>query len=193
MKTYLKAYNLLLGVGWGVFLVYFLLQGMALSDYSLMLLNVCQVAALLEIVHAGLKWTSSPVVTTALQVFSRVFVLYWINVIPADRQIELLDISGITIVSLAWGVTEVVRYNYYFFTLLNKPLQVLHYLRYTLFIILYPLGITGEGMIMLSALKVNEWQISLTNGIIVIVLLSYIPFFPKLYGYMWKQRRKKLQ
>jgi very-long-chain (3R)-3-hydroxyacyl-CoA dehydratase len=140
-----------------------------------------------------LKWTSSPVVTTALQVFSRVFVLYWINVIPADRQIELLDISGITIVSLAWGVTEVVRYNYYFFTLLNKPLQVLHYLRYTLFIILYPLGITGEGMIMLSALKVNEWQISLTNGIIVIVLLSYIPFFPKLYGYMWKQRRKKLQ
>jgi hypothetical protein len=47
-------------------------------------------------------------------------------------------------------------------------------------------------MIMVSVLKMSGWEISVINGVIVVVLLSYIPFFPKLYGYMWSQRRKKL-
>jgi very-long-chain (3R)-3-hydroxyacyl-CoA dehydratase len=191
-KQYLKAYNLLLFTGWSVFFFYTLLHGFVLDDFSLMLLNICQVAALLEIVHAALKWTPSPVFTTTLQIFSRVFVLYWLNVVPVEQEIEVLGINGITIVSIAWSVTEMVRYSHYFFSLLGKPLPVLNYLRYTLFIFLYPLGITGEGMIMVSVLKMSGWEISVINGVIVVVLLSYIPFFPKLYGYMWSQRRKKL-
>lgn len=189
---YLRIYNVLLCIGWCIYLFYATMHGFTLNRFSLTVLNICQTAALLEIVHATLKWTSSPVSTTTLQVFSRVFVLYWINVVPAQNQLEVLHISGITIISLAWSITEIVRYSHYFFSLSGRSLSVLNYLRYTLFIFLYPLGITGEAMIMISALTINEWEINLSTIIIIIVLISYIPFFPKLYGYMWRQRRKKL-
>jgi hypothetical protein len=191
-KHYLKAYNLTLFAGWSVFLIYTVLHGFVLNTFSLTLLNICQFAALLEIAHAALKWTPSPVFTTALQIFSRIFVLHWLNVIPVESQIAFLGINGITVVSIAWGITEMVRYSHYFFSLLGKPVPALNYLRYTLFIVLYPLGITGEGMIMVSALKASGWQITVINAVIVVVMLSYIPFFPKLYGYMWSQRKKKL-
>jgi very-long-chain (3R)-3-hydroxyacyl-CoA dehydratase len=191
-KQYLKVYNLLLFIGWSIFFFYALLHGFVLDNFSLMLLNICQVAALLEILHAVLKWTPSPVFTTTLQIFSRVFVLYWLNVVPVEQEISFIGINGIAVVSVAWGITEMVRYSHYFFSLLGKPLSVLNYLRYTLFIVLYPIGITGEGMILFSVMKMNGWEVSVINGIITIVLISYIPFFPKLYGYMWKQRKKRL-
>jgi len=191
-KPYLITYNLLLFAGWSVFFFYTLLHGFVLDKFSLTLLNICQFAALLEIAHAALKWTPSPVFTTTLQIFSRIFVLHWLNVIPVHQEIAFLGINGITVVSIAWGITEMVRYSHYFFSLLGKPVPALNYLRYTLFIVLYPLGITGEGMIMISALKSTAFQVSVINAVIVVVMLSYIPFFPKLYGYMWAQRKKKL-
>lgn len=191
-QQYLLAYNLALAFGWALFLLLQLLNGFELSAASLLLLNTCQAAAALEILHAALKWVSSPVFTTFIQVFSRIFVLIWINLLPADSLITVLGMNGVMLVTVVWSLTEIIRYSLYFFTLLQKEIKWLIYLRYTLFIVLYPLGVTGEWLILLSVLKQNAWAFTLINIFIGIILLTYFPFFPKLYLYMWTQRKKKL-
>ena len=51
---------------------------------------------------------------------------------------------GLTLVLLAWCLVEIVRYSYYATNLINVNIGILTWLRYTLFIILYPMGVTGE-------------------------------------------------
>lgn len=193
MKFYLITYNLFACFAWVIFLIEFALHGMPAASKGVLFLNIAQSIALFEIFHAYKKWVSSPLLTTALQIFSRMFVLLLINLIPEDFQIKIGIISGITIVAIAWSITEIIRYSYYALQLLQKEIYMLTKLRYTLFIFLYPIGITGEFMIMYSVLKWNHFQFIFINLIIMIIALSYLPFFPKLYGYMWKQRRKKIK
>jgi hypothetical protein len=192
-RNYLLAYNALLAAGWAVFLLRELATGFAMDQTSLLLLNICQGAAALEIVHAALRWVSSPVFTTFIQVFSRIFVLVFINLLAKDELISISGITGVMMVTVAWGITEVVRYGYYFVSLLNKELRWLTFSRYTFFIVLYPVGVAGEWMILLSVMKTGGWSWSPLNILLGMVLLSYFPFFPQLYMYMWRQRRKKLQ
>jgi len=191
VTKYLLAYNLLLAIGWAIFLVCELAKGFAMDSTSLLLLNICQGAAVLEILHVGLKWVKSPLFTTFIQVFSRVFVLVFINLVPSEELIRILGITGVALITIAWGITEVVRYSYYFSTLLGKEIYWLTFLRYTLFIVLYPIGVCGEWMILLSVMKMNNWGFNAINIFLGVVLLTYFPFFPKLYMYMWKQRGKK--
>ena len=191
-RAYLLAYNFLLFVGWTLFFFSQVAVGFQMNASSLMLLNIFQLAAILEIGHAALGWVRSPVSTAFIQVFSRVFVLYWINVIPFGDQIDLLGISGLQLITIAWGITEMIRYSFYFFSLLNIELKWLTFLRYTLFIVLYPLGVSGEFLILFSQFKLTGFELSFINALLGIVMLSYFYFFPQLYGYMFKQRRKRL-
>ena len=47
---------------------------------------------------------------------------------------------------LAWCLVEIVRYPYYFFQLLGRVPYALLWLRYTLFYVLYPIGVASEWM-----------------------------------------------
>lgn len=191
-RTYLLAYNLFLAIGWTVFFVRTLVNGFAMDSTSLLLLNICQGAAVLEVVHAGMKWVRSPVFNTFIQVFSRILVVVFINITARQELITILGVSGVMLVTVAWGVTEIIRYSYYAASLGGKEFYPLTFLRYTLFIVLYPLGVTGEWLILLSVMQMNQWALSILNIFVGAVLLSYLPFFPKLYLYMWRQRQKKL-
>lgn len=192
-RKYLLAYNLLLAGGWAVFLLRELLNGFAMDSTSLRLLNFCQGAAVLEIGHVAMKWVKSPLFTTFIQVFSRVFVLVFINIVPKEELICIFGITGVALITIAWGITEIVRYSYYFASLRGKEIPWLTYLRYTLFIVLYPIGVCGEWLILLSVMKMNHWELNAINMLLGIVLLTYFPFFPELYMYMWGQRRRKLK
>lgn len=191
-QKYLLAYNLLLAIGWAVFFIREIALGFPMDSISLILLNICQGAAALEILHAALKWVSSPVFTTFIQVFSRIFVLVWINLLPKDVLIEIGGVNGVVLVTIAWSITEIIRYSFYFCSLLGKEVYPLTWMRYTFFIGLYPLGVTGEWLILLSILKLHGWALNPMTIFIGIILLTYIPFFPKLYMYMWGQRKKKI-
>lgn len=57
-----------------------------------------------------------------------------------------------TTMLLAWSLTEVVRYTYYFTSLLSIRLPFLDWLRYTTFYPLYPLGAASEAFIAFSTL-----------------------------------------
>lgn len=53
---------------------------------------------------------------------------------------------------LAWSLTEVVRYPFYFLALLGIDLYAINWLRYTLFLVLYPLGAGSEAFLSFSTL-----------------------------------------
>ena len=112
---------------------------------------------------------------------------------------------GLSFMLLAWSVTEIIRYSYYFFNLLGVNIGILTWLRYTLFIILYPLGVSGEMWCYydsLSALKTskimtlempNPFNFTFSPYVVTImILLGYIPGFPPLYFHMFALRKKVL-
>ncbi len=76
---------------------------------------------------------------------------------------------------------------------------------YTFFIVLYPLGASGEVITMLSALaeigRKKHFTVEMPNAVnfgfsfyyfVIALCLIYIPGFPQLYGYMFTQRKKVL-
>ncbi|KAF8055283.1 PAS2 [Scenedesmus sp. PABB004] len=184
-------------------------------------LKVSQTAAVMEVVHAAAGIVKSPVAITAMQVASRIWCLWGIVVPCADAVIPrgLLspdtqaalglpawaNINFITLMT-AWGCSEVIRYG--FFALkeaLGTPPYAATWLRYSGFLPLYPLGVSSEltmAALALPAIRARGlWSVGLPNAwnwgfdyatLCVLIMLTYIPGLPQLYGYMLVQRRKVL-
>lgn len=192
-KAYLKFYNTFLSLLWAIVLFYFVWNKGQLNYVNLILLNIAQGAALLEIAHAALGWVRSPVFTTAIQVSSRIFILILINLLFGKEIPHYFGINGLHLAIGAWSVTEIIRYAYYLMLLLKKELKWLTFCRYTFFIVLYPIGVTGELLILWSwatqgGFGFYQWEIWFMG----VVAVLYILFFPQMYRHMWKQRAKKL-
>ena len=50
----------------------------------------------------------------------------------------------ILLVTIPWALSDIIRYTYYIQKLLKKNFYIIEYIRYTAFIILYPIGYLGE-------------------------------------------------
>ncbi|KRZ11633.1 Alpha-N-acetylglucosaminidase [Trichinella zimbabwensis] len=126
-----------------------------------------QTLALLEIVHSYTGLVRSPTVTTAIQVLSRLFILWPITHCVVETQSSLGTFLYIT----AWSISEIVRYSFYALNILAVTPKFLIWLRqlinfcnfiflpltacsfrYTLFIGLYPLGVAGELLAVFAAM-----------------------------------------
>ena len=112
-----------------------------------------------------------------------------------------------TLMTVSWGLVEVPRYGYYLAALLRGDAPAwLTWLRYSLFIVLYPSGISGEVGSLWSSLpyikahRVGEWTLPNTHNVafswhlalwaaltVVYPVGSYV-----MYSHMLKQRRKML-
>ena len=112
---------------------------------------------------------------------------------------------GLTLVLLAWCLVEIFRYSYYAVNLINVNLSILTWMRYTLFIILYPMGVTGELWCWYESIafwknsKSMSYEMpNLLNFtfqpyvVTIMIMLYYIPGFPPMYFHMFAQRKKVL-
>lgn len=192
MKTYLKLYNLILAIGWAALLILYIINGCKLDEVGLILLNICQFAAVLEIIHAALKIVSSPVGTTIKQLGSRFMVVVLIDLLKSEEYVCVKGITGLHLIMFAWGITEIVRYSFYFSGLIGKEIKMLTFLRYTLFLVLYPMGVAGELLIILAWMAKDGFTFSVNDVVFGIIFLSYFVFFPGMFGHMLSQRKKKL-
>ncbi|MCW3128446.1 MAG: very-long-chain (3R)-3-hydroxyacyl-CoA dehydratase 2 [Bacteroidetes bacterium] len=204
IKYYLLAYNGIAFLAWAAFALAFLAK---MGSISLLLLNIAQGLAVLEIIHAVLGWVRSPLGSTAAQVASRILVLILLNLFIGDEELRYA-FYGLLMVSFAWTLTELIRYSFYFLGLLGRQPRWLLWMRYSFFIFLYPFGVTGEWLVILSPIIAfgfkaqvpvafggcHSFDLNLTYYSIFAAFLaiSYIYYFPVLYGYMWKQRKAKL-
>jgi very-long-chain (3R)-3-hydroxyacyl-CoA dehydratase len=213
IKTaYLLAYNVGLMLGWGVILVR-ILQHLAQGKshqtvYPLVreLLIVCQTAALVEVLHAVFKVVRSPVGTTAIQVASRIVVLYGALELGSS-QVTTSHWAAQMIV--AWSIAEIIRYSYYAVALVvdkEKIPTLLTIIRYSGFLVLYPMGISGEIGCLYNALPFvaakKPYTVEMPNWynfsfdyytFVWFLLLVCYPYGSYvMYTYMLSQRRKVL-
>ncbi|KAM6461604.1 very-long-chain (3R)-3-hydroxyacyl-CoA dehydratase 2 isoform 1-T1 [Liasis olivaceus] len=200
--AYLVIYNVVMTAGWLVIAVGLVRAYLAKGSYHNLYhsierpLKFFQTGALLEV-----RIVPSSVVLTAFQIMSRVFLTWAITHSVKEVQSE----DSILLFVVAWTITEIIRYSFYTFSLLNHLPYLIKWARYTLFIILYPMGVTGELLTIYAALpfvrRSGLFSISLPNKynfsfdyytFLILVMISYIPIFPQLYFHMLHQRRKIL-
>lgn len=206
-SLYLILYNLIQALGWTVILVKLLFHLLEHETYVGLysevgvLLQVFQTMAVLEVVHAAVGLVRSNPLITGVQVMSRLGVVWGI----LHQVTESHDKIGFPLVCIAWSVTEVIRYSYYMGAIVAYTPFILQYLRYTLFIVLYPLGVVGEILSIYKSLPyIGEREIlsvSLPNRanmsfnyyyVLIVIMFTYIPGFPQLYFHMLGQRKKIL-
>lgn len=109
----------------------------AVSD----ILASCQLAAFLEVIHPVFGIVKTGVLAPFMQVFGRNLVLFLVVVAHEELHKQAV-VFGLFFV---WSLIEVVRYPFYASQVVNKRIEPLIWLRYTMWIPLYPLGILFEG------------------------------------------------
>eukprot|EP01094_Clydonella_sp_ATCC50884_P000238 TRINITY_DN10193_c0_g1_i4.p1 TRINITY_DN10193_c0_g1~~TRINITY_DN10193_c0_g1_i4.p1 ORF type:complete len:243 (-),score=64.98 TRINITY_DN10193_c0_g1_i4:89-781(-) len=198
---YLVAYNTAQFLGWSVILFQLVQHFVNGGDVDnvwpsvMPLLMYFQFAAVLEIVHSIVGLVSTGVFTVLVQVASRVFLVSICMHYP-----EAHSQWAFPLMVAAWSVTEVVRYSFYAASQFGPAPFPLVWLRYTLFIVLYPAGVSGELLCLYSMLHVARdfgyfplvvAEFALTFRIFIIVVMCLYPFgLPGLYLHMLHQRKR---
>ncbi|RAL10896.1 putative membrane protein [Aspergillus homomorphus CBS 101889] len=152
-----------------------------------------QTLANLELLHSALGITNSPLFTTFTQNFARTVQVWAIN--HAFPDVTASSAAYAAMVG-AWSLADATRYTY--FAVLSSSTTStgrkvpgwLKWLRYSLFLGLYPVGIAGEWWLMFRALRVTgSWWVVALFGFF---LGLYLPGSVMMYKYMVRQRRKVL-
>ncbi|EJW03773.1 hypothetical protein EDEG_01929 [Edhazardia aedis USNM 41457] len=149
---------------------------------TIFVVALCQSFFLLELLNIKIGATNSTYFATSTQLASRLFIIWYVCMfrgVLSSRQISLPKIyifkNHFALMGFCWFISDCIRYAFY--TLRSGWLR---WLRYNLFIILYPLGVAME---MFLSFK----MISSFNGFLVVAVLWAVGF-PFLYGHMIKQR-----
>ena len=118
-----------------------------------------------------------------MQVASR-FLLVWLVVYPRP---QLTTNVSYTTMLVAWSVTEVIRYSWFALAQLRTPPAAFTRLRYSTFLVLYPIGILSECSLIWAATSpaFRGPDAPFFWG----VLALYVPGSWVLYTHMLKQRK----
>ncbi|KPI84138.1 putative Protein tyrosine phosphatase [Leptomonas seymouri] len=204
---YLLAYNAGMCAGWSTVLLKVMKHlaegGSASTAYPEVatLLCIFQTGAVAEIMHSMAGLVRSPVGTTVIQVLSRLVVLYG-SLRIGDTEATKSPVFVQMVV--AWCLSEIIRYSFYSTNLLKAKVAPLTWLRYSAFMVLYPVGITGEiGCLYRSLPWIaahKPWTVELPNKLnftfswyncVWFILLGIYPYGSYvMYSYMLAQRRK---
>lgn len=191
--AYLVLYNLSCCAGWAIVLAIAiqtvisssgLVDGLCsvyAADGLAKYLTIVQAAALLEILHAAVGFVRSPVFVTTMQVGSRIAALFAIVNSP-ESQVQF----GAGLMILSWASVEVPRYAFYVAAIITgdatkKTPFPLFWLRYSLFAVLYPTGITGELTVFLAAAKDTSF-LHMLGEEKAHLLYYFIMSFPVIYA-----------
>jgi very-long-chain (3R)-3-hydroxyacyl-CoA dehydratase len=128
--------------------------------------------------------------TTIMQVFSRIFLIWAVNY-PFP---EIHAHWSYTTMVISWSIAEVVRYSYYATNLASSVPAFITWARYTFFLILYPTGISSELMMIYQSLPYvkAQWGDLYYYAYIAVIIL-YAPGSPVMYNHMRVQRNKYLK
>lgn len=207
--AYMVIYNVVMSIGWtgiGIQMINHYVDRKShagLFSSVAFLLKIFQSASVLEVVHCMVGLVRSSVVLTAAQVYSRIFIVW--GIIVSVPQSEVQDSLGVAMLLVAWTVTEIIRYSFYWLTLLDVLPYIVKWCRYTLFLPLYPIGVAGELITIYASLPFIKasgiYSVELPNPAnisfsyyfyVIFIIFSYLPVFPQLYFHMVKQRKKVL-
>ncbi|XP_030832614.1 very-long-chain (3R)-3-hydroxyacyl-CoA dehydratase 3 [Strongylocentrotus purpuratus] len=207
-NVYLFMYNLIQWIIFTMVFVYclgkFILHGKedlpAAYDWAIIPLGIAQVFACLEVIHAMTGLVKSGTMTVFMQVFGRNFVLFVVIMNNPELKEE-----GMTLyLFMVWSAVEVVRYPFYMLSCIDYESEVVTWLRYTVWIPLYPLGFLSEIMVVCLAIpfykETDMFSVHLPNRANIAFSFVYYMYLhiiiivssaPTLLSHMWRLRKKK--
>lgn len=196
MKPYLLVYNLSSALLWGyVFAI--AVSSLANGDSAASAwknisrpLLIVQTLACAEILHSIFRIVKSPLLSTLLQVGSRLVVLWFFTY----RHSVSSSHWSLYLMVLSWSTVEVPRYLFYAVNLYATKVPFpLFWLRYSLFAVLYPTGISGE-LLQISKTFPRLHGVSLPSWYFALFLmLMYLPGSPFMFFHMVSQRKKSFK
>ncbi|XP_017011742.2 very-long-chain (3R)-3-hydroxyacyl-CoA dehydratase 3 [Drosophila takahashii] len=161
-----------------------------------------QLLQYLEVMHPIFGYTKGGAVVPFFQVSGRNFILF----LMIDMEPRMHAKPVVFYVFIIWSLVELVRYPFYLAQLLGREVGLLTWLRYTIWIPLYPMGILCEGIIVLRNIPYieetkrftvempNPWNITFDMVLFLklYLLLLILPGSYLVMSHMAKLRSKKL-
>ncbi|KAK4048511.1 hypothetical protein OIV83_004679 [Microbotryomycetes sp. JL201] len=153
------------------------------------IVKAVQTVALLEIVHSALGLVRSGLMTTLMQLSSRIFVVWYVCDFYPENAASPFYVSMV----LAWSITEVIRYSHYVTSLLGIKAPLLEWLRYSTFYVLYPVGALSEAALIFYSAPYAQKAYGLPGFFATVAICAvWPPSLLVMMGHMIKQRRKHL-
>lgn len=163
----INLYNLISFIGW-ILVIYLNLT----LNTKLIIIQIVQTIAIFDVILAYFKLIKTNYVNSFIQILSRYFVVW------GPFTFGFVPKIVIGILTTIWGFADSIRYLYY----LNSNNYYIKWLRYNMFLILYPLGIIFE---------LISLYYSFFRKYLLIIAIIYLKFGINLYMHMLKQRQKK--
>jgi len=153
-------------------------------------LAIIQSGAALEILHSLTGLVRTPVTTTTVQVCSRLLLVWGICYLLDIPEVN--DHWAFYTMTLSWSVTEAVRYLFFTLNLVGVRFFPILWCRYTLFLVLYPVGAGSEAVLIYRALDGARALSPIYSFILTGIILTYPPGLMVMYTHMIGQRKKNL-
>lgn len=204
-NLYLFFYNSVQALGWAIALFRIIIDFISTKSVNSAyasagdLICFLQTLGFIEVLHGALGIVPSGFLFPLMQWGGRThFVLAIVR-----RLIEVQESPALFITFVAWCFMEMIRYPFYALSTLGNCPSFITYLRYTAFIVIYPIGVSGEMWIMYISLPLIMEKNLYANYFSALpftyyafvkgVLISYPILWLQLYLYLFKQRRSKLR
>lgn len=160
----------------------------------------CQILAAIEVLNAAFGVVRTGVVPTFIQVVGRNFILF---IIFGSLE-EMHNKPVVFFVFYLWSAIEIFRYPFYMLGCIDTEWKTLTWLRYTIWIPLYPLGVLAEAVAVVQSIPIFD-EAKLFSIPLPKAIGTSIPFTYVLKGYLvlmvlglyinfrhlYKQRRRR--
>lgn len=115
-------------------------------------MKFCQLLQYLEVMHPIFGYTKGSPLYPFLQVTGRNFVLFCM----IDAEVRIQTKPVILLLFLCWSIIECIRYPYYVLSLIKFEIAFVTWVRYSIWIFLYPIGAFLEGIVILRNIPFFE-------------------------------------
>lgn len=162
----------------------------------------CQILATVEVLNATFGLVKTSVIPTLVQVVGRNFVLF---IIFGSLE-EMHNKPVVFFVFYLWSAIEIFRYPFYMLGCFNTEWKTLTWLRYTVWIPLYPLGVTAEAVAVIQSIPIFDKtklfsiplpqavgaSISFSHFLHIYLVLMFLGLFIN-FRHLYKQRKRRFR
>ncbi|XP_029289482.1 very-long-chain (3R)-3-hydroxyacyl-CoA dehydratase [Cottoperca gobio] len=162
----------------------------------------CQILAAVEVLNAAFGVVQTGVIPTLIQVVGRNFILF---IIFGSLE-EMHNQPVVFFVFYLWSAIEIVRYPFYMLGCFHTEWKTLTWLRYTIWIPLYPLGVIAEAVAVIQSIPMFDvtklFSIPLPKTIGTSVSFSYVLYIYLVlmfvglvinFRHLYKQRKRRFR
>uniref|UniRef100_UPI003AAD2B29 very-long-chain (3R)-3-hydroxyacyl-CoA dehydratase isoform X4 n=1 Tax=Centroberyx gerrardi TaxID=166262 RepID=UPI003AAD2B29 len=162
----------------------------------------CQILAAVEVLNAAFGVVRTGVVPTLIQVVGRNFILF---IIFGSLE-EMHNKPVVFFVFYLWSAIEIFRYPFYMLGCFDTEWKTLTWLRYTIWIPLYPLGVLAEAVAVIQSIaifdKTKLFSIPLPKAIGTSISFSHVLYIYLVlmflglcinFRHLYKQRKRRFR